>query len=78
MLPTAARWNTRATIQGETIEHEAAHAAAAHLLGFEVGKISLDRWADHGALGSVTSRRPAGTTEESAFARAVIAAAGPV
>ncbi len=42
MLP-AARWNTRATLRGETVEHEASHACAARLFGFEVGEISLDR-----------------------------------
>ena len=31
MVPTAARWNTLATIERETAEHEAGHAAAAHL-----------------------------------------------
>jgi hypothetical protein len=79
MLPTAIAWNTRATIQGETREHEAAHAAAAHLLGFEVGSITLDRWADYGELGSVKFRWT-GTIyddEELAFRRAVVAASGP-
>jgi hypothetical protein len=78
MLPTAARWNTRATIRGETIEHEAAHAAAAHLLGFEVAEIALDRWADWGELGSCKFKwTETIDDEELAFARAVAAASGP-
>jgi hypothetical protein len=79
ILPTAASWNVRAAIQGETREHEAGHAAAAHLLGFAVGTIALDRWADWGELGSVKFKWT-GTIdddEELAFARAVVAAAGP-
>jgi hypothetical protein len=80
VIPVASRWNTRATIRGETIEHEAAHAVAAHLLGFEVGEISLDRWADFGHLGLVTFRwsDTIDDAEELAFARAIVAAAGPV
>ena len=78
MLPTAAAWNTLATIEREAREHEGGHAAAAHLLGFEVGEISVDRWADFGHLGAVTIRW-AGTidAEELAFRRAIAAAAGP-
>lgn len=79
MLPTAARWNTLATIEREAREHEGGHAAAAHLLGFEVGEISMDRWADFGHLGAC-SIRWAGTiddAEELAFRRAIVAAAGP-
>ena len=80
MIPTALAWNTRATLERETREHEAGHAAAAHLLGFEVGEIVLDRWGDFdGELGSVRFKW-SGTIsddEELAFARAVVAAAGP-
>jgi hypothetical protein len=81
LIPTASLWNARATIQGETIEHEAAHATAAHLLGFQVGEIVLDRWGDFdGELGSVTFRWTGtiGDDEELAFARAIVAAAGPL
>ena len=42
IVPTAAAWNALATIERETREHEAGHAAAAHLFGFEVGLITLD------------------------------------
>jgi hypothetical protein len=31
-LPTASAWIVNATIEGETREHEAAHAVSAHLL----------------------------------------------
>jgi hypothetical protein len=79
MLPTALAWNTRATIERETREHEAGHAAAAHLLGFELGSITLDRWADWGEFGSCkfgwTGRSD---DEELAFARAIVACAGPL
>lgn len=81
MLPTAARWNTLATIEREAREHEAGHAAAAHRLGFEVGEIVLDRWGDFdGELGSVRVKwtRTIDDEEELAFARAVVAAAGPL
>ena len=79
ILPTAASWNVRATIQGETREHEAGHAVAAHLLGFEVGKIVLDRWADYGEFGSVKFRWTGRSDdEELAFARAIVAATGPL
>jgi hypothetical protein len=79
ILPAAPSWNVLATIERETREHEAGHAAAAHLLGFEIGAITLDRWADYGELGSVRFKW-SGTIdddEELAFARAVVAAAGP-
>jgi hypothetical protein len=80
-LPTASAWNTRATIEGEAREHEAGHAASAHLLGFVVTEVSMDaKWADFGELGRVSLRWPGTTpdTEEFAFARATIARAGPL
>jgi hypothetical protein len=77
MLP-AARWNTRATLQGETREHEASHAVAAHLLGFELGEVSVDRWADYGHLGLTTFRWTGPIDEELSFARGIVAAAGPL
>jgi hypothetical protein len=80
MLPTAASWNALATIERETREHEAGHAAAAHLLGFEVGEITLDRWGDFdGHLGLCRFRwtDTIDDLEELAFARAIAAAAGP-
>jgi hypothetical protein len=56
-FPVALAWNTNATIEDEARTHEAAHAAAAHLVGFEVTQISMDaRWADHGERGSVAIR----------------------
>jgi hypothetical protein len=81
MLPTAARWNVRATIERETIEHESAHAVAAHRLGFQVGEIVLDRWGDFdGELGSVRFKWAGAIddVEELSFARAIVAAAGPL
>jgi hypothetical protein len=80
IIPTAASWNVLATIERETREHEAGHAVAAHLVGFKVGAISLDRWADFGHLGSVTFRwsDTIEDPEELAFARAIVAAAGPL
>jgi hypothetical protein len=80
MLPTAARWNTLASIERESREHESGHAAAAQLVGFEVGEISLDKWADFGHLGSVTFRwsDTIDDAEELAFARAIVAATGPL
>ena len=80
MLPTAASWNALATIERETREHEAAHACAASLLGFEVGEITPDRWGDFdGHLGLCRFRwtDTIDDLEELAFARAVAAAAGP-
>jgi hypothetical protein len=80
MLPTAAAWNVNASLEAEAREHESGHAAAAVLLGFVVGEISLDRWADFGELGRVSIRWAGtiGDPEELAFARAVVAAAGPL
>jgi hypothetical protein len=80
IVPTAASWNVLATIERETRSHEAGHAAAAHLLGFEVGSITLDRWGDFdGELGSVHSRwtGPIDDIEDLSFRRAVVAAPGP-
>ena len=79
-LPVAAAWNVNATMEGETREHEAAHAVAAHLVGFEVAAIEMDaKWADYGHLGRVSCRwHGTAHTEELAFARAIVAAAGPV
>ena len=80
IVPTASGWNALATIERETREHEAGHAAAAHLFRFEVGSITLDRWADFdGELGSVKFKwtDTISDDEELAFARAVVAAAGP-
>jgi hypothetical protein len=80
MLPTAAAWNTRATLRQEAIEHESGHATAAVLLGAEIGEISLDRWADRGHLGLVTVQwsDTVDNPEQLAFARAIVAAAGPI
>jgi hypothetical protein len=80
ILPTAASWNVLATIERETREHEAGHAAAAHVLGFEVGEIVLDRWADWGEFDSVRFKwsDTIADAEELAFARAIVAAAGPL
>jgi hypothetical protein len=77
--PRDADPSRRATIQGETIEHEAAHAVAAVIFGFEVGEIVLDRWGDFdGELGSVRFKWTGAIDEELAFARAIVAAAGPL
>jgi hypothetical protein len=51
------------------------------LLGFTVGEISMDaKWADFGEFGHVSIRWAGdmGLTEEFAFARAIVAASGPI
>jgi hypothetical protein len=80
MLPVDAWWNSVATLENEARQHEAGHAAAAHLLGFEVVEIFMDaKHGDWGKLGAVRSRwtGPIDDVEELSFARAVVAAAGP-
>jgi hypothetical protein len=80
MLPVDAWWNSAATLENEARQHEAGHAAAAHLLGFEVVEIFMDaKHGDWGKLGAVRSRwtGPIDDVEELSFARAVVAAAGP-
>ena len=65
--------------EADTRSHEAAHAVAAHLLGYEVEAITWDSWGDRGKLGSVRARwvGPIDDTEELAIRRAVVACMGP-
>lgn len=63
-----------------SVDHEAAHLAAAHALGYTVGIVRLDlHWADDGWFGDIDGlRRTTGDPNREADHHATIAAAGPL